>query len=263
MCRCLLASRSRVHVCTLIRYPVFDIISMMRLSALAAFFIQYHGFLLQIWWKGHRLESLPPLPLPFERGYWWRRDECGAWRETSRKCVYMLSAWSVGKYISVKLAHNAGLYRCHGSSVQDPPNKIFHVGGYLFHKCICSAQFQQVLEWGLRWSVAFFVQCINKPLWSSLRHALKMILFRIRRVLGSQLVILIHVQPSYLSPGPTTLDRNNVKSGRDWIIRVLNENSRFIKDQNLFSSSLSNLLTQLSKPRKDHPSLEMIELISF
>ena len=165
MCRCLLASRSRVHVCTLIRYPVFDIISMMRLSALAAFFIQYHGFLLQIWWKGHRLESLPPLPLPFERGYWWRRDECGAWRETSRKCVYMLSAWSVGKYISVKLAHNAGLYRCHGSSVQDPPNKIFHVGGYLFHKCICSAQFQQVLEWGLRWSVAFFVQCINKPLW--------------------------------------------------------------------------------------------------
>ena len=65
MCRCLLASRSRVHVCTLIRYPVFDIISMMRLSALAAFFIQYHGFLLQIWWKGHRLESLPPLPLPW------------------------------------------------------------------------------------------------------------------------------------------------------------------------------------------------------
>ena len=64
MCRCLLASRSRVHVCnTLIRYPVFDIISMMRLSA--AFFIQCHGFLLQIWWKGHRLESLPPLPLPW------------------------------------------------------------------------------------------------------------------------------------------------------------------------------------------------------
>ena len=74
---------------------------------------------------------------------------------------------------------------------------------------------------------------------------------------------LIPDQPSYLSPGPTSSDVNSVKSGRDWINRVLNENCRFIKDQHLFSSSLSNFLTQLSESRKDHPSLEMIKLISF